>query len=226
VHIFCDFDGTISREDVTDIVLDLCADPAWRIVEAEWQAGSIGSRDCLARQVALLRCDEEELDGIADGAEIDPSFSAFAAYCAARSIPLTIVSDGFGRLIHRILTREGLGHLPVMANRLVAAGPGRWVLDTPHGSRTCEASAGTCKCAVAAREGTRPVVLVGDGQSDACLAEKADFVISKSRLADFCAAKRLPHAVFASFRDVLDCLGALSWPAEAIVDGTSEAMCK
>jgi hypothetical protein len=29
--------------------------PSWRDVEEEWQAGEIGSRECMTRQVSLLR---------------------------------------------------------------------------------------------------------------------------------------------------------------------------
>ena len=31
MHVICDFDGTISRGDTTDLVLEHLADPAWRI---------------------------------------------------------------------------------------------------------------------------------------------------------------------------------------------------
>jgi 2-hydroxy-3-keto-5-methylthiopentenyl-1-phosphate phosphatase len=45
VRVFVDFDGTISLEDTTDVILERFADPEWRKVEAEWLAGIIGSRE-------------------------------------------------------------------------------------------------------------------------------------------------------------------------------------
>ena len=36
VRVFVDFDGTISLEDTTDVILERFADPEWRKVEAEW----------------------------------------------------------------------------------------------------------------------------------------------------------------------------------------------
>ncbi len=52
--IVCDFDGTITQVDVTDLVLAQLAHPSWREVEQEWALGLIGSRECLERQVALV----------------------------------------------------------------------------------------------------------------------------------------------------------------------------
>lgn len=59
VRVFVDFDGTISLEDTTDVILERFADPEWRTVEAEWLAGRIGSRECLARQIDLVRASRE-----------------------------------------------------------------------------------------------------------------------------------------------------------------------
>lgn len=44
-HIVCDFDGTISRADVIDNVLQRFADPSWEGIEQEWLDGHIGSRE-------------------------------------------------------------------------------------------------------------------------------------------------------------------------------------
>ena len=66
VRVFVDFDGTISLEDTTDVILERFADPEWRKVESEWLAGIIGSRECLARQIDLVRATPEELDSVVE----------------------------------------------------------------------------------------------------------------------------------------------------------------
>ena len=60
-HVFVDFDGTIAPSDATDMLFEQFADPSWREVEEEWQAGVIGSRECMTRQVSLLRATPQEL---------------------------------------------------------------------------------------------------------------------------------------------------------------------
>ena len=38
MQIFCDFDGTITRQDTTDYILNRLANPAWEEIEAELAA--------------------------------------------------------------------------------------------------------------------------------------------------------------------------------------------
>jgi 2-hydroxy-3-keto-5-methylthiopentenyl-1-phosphate phosphatase len=51
-HFAVDFDGTVSLTDTTDHLLDRFSGPEWLEVEQDWVAGRIGSRECLARQIA------------------------------------------------------------------------------------------------------------------------------------------------------------------------------
>ena len=66
IDITIDFDGTVTLGDVTQLVLERFADPKWLEVEAEWVAGRIGSRECLARQAALLSASPGEIDALLD----------------------------------------------------------------------------------------------------------------------------------------------------------------
>jgi len=47
------------------VFLERFADPVWREVEAAWQGGRISSRECMARQMTLLRVTPEVLDNSA-----------------------------------------------------------------------------------------------------------------------------------------------------------------
>ncbi len=202
-NVFCDFDGTISSVDVTDSLLEAFAEPEWREIEAEWLAGRIGSRDCMRRQVELLRCSHPQMDAHAAGIGVDPDFAAFAAYCAQHDIPLAVVSDGIDEVIRLILRRHRLEHLPVYANQLVVLGPSRHSLAFPNAQAGC--GAGTCKCDIMRNhhEKRHPRLLIGDGVSDFCAAEHAGFVLAKGALARHCREKGIPHAEFANFGEVL-----------------------
>jgi 2-hydroxy-3-keto-5-methylthiopentenyl-1-phosphate phosphatase len=63
--ILCDFDGTVSLEDVTDTLLAKLGRSGWEELEAQWRSGSIGSRECMAGQVSLLGGEVSELDAVA-----------------------------------------------------------------------------------------------------------------------------------------------------------------
>lgn len=208
-HVLCDFDGTIALLDVTDALLERFAPPAWREIEAQWLAGAFGSRECMARQVGLLQASLAELNNFLDSVPIDPAFGAFAQLCqSVGSLQLSVVSDGLDYAIQRILSRHGLGHLRVLANRLVPLGPqsaGRYRLESPHQHSDCRSQAGTCKCALAnpAAAGNIQTVLIGDGTSDFCAAQQVDFVFAKDQLLAHCKARGIAHQAFNDFAGLI-----------------------
>ncbi len=198
VSVFVDFDGTISVGDTTDLILGHFADPSWQAIEADWVAGRIGSRECLARQIDLIRATPEALDAFAQTSPIDPHFPAFAALCAAHRLPLTVVSDGLDRIATTMLARAGV-RLPIVANHLEWLGADRWRLGFPHARADCRAAAGHCKCGTLAAAPGSLRVLIGDGRSDFCAAATADLVVAKGALAIWCGNNRIPFEPFTDF---------------------------
>jgi len=208
-NILCDFDGTIALQDVTDAVLVRHARPEWELIEAAWKAGRISSRECMGQQVALLDAGRDELDALLDGIRIDPAFPEFARAAHAAGCRLTVVSDGLDYAIERILARHGL-QLPIVANRLVAAGERGWRLEFPHSRPDCRVGSGTCKCAVAGAAPPRlRTLLIGDGQSDFCVAARADYVFAKAKLIEHCRQQRIAHAPIGGFLEALALLPSL-----------------
>src|SRR5262245_41860890 len=77
-RVLLDFDGTISKVDTTDLLLEKFAAPAWHDIEDDWKAGRIGSRECMVRQIDLVRASPAEMDAFIATVEIDPGFAGFA----------------------------------------------------------------------------------------------------------------------------------------------------
>jgi len=206
--VLCDFDGTVSLEDVTDGLLGRFADASWIQVEAQWLAGRIGSRECMAKQVSLIDATCDELDSYLDTVEIDPYFASFVDECERRNdVSLEISSDGIAYAVRRILENHGLARLRVRANALVAVSGTTYRLRFPHSVPDCSARAGNCKCAAArgiAAVSPYPsaAVLIGDGASDFCAASNVDFVFAKARLLEHCVATKVPHIAFDNFLDI------------------------
>lgn len=201
-HVLLDFDGTIAPDDPTDRLLERFADPAWREVEAAWQAGRISSRECMGRQAELLRATPHELDAAIRRVEIDPAFHGFLRLCRRGGVDVTIVSDGFDRVVRAALERARL-KVRFFANRLDWQGGDRWRLAFPYARSDCRSGGANCKCSHRGRRDGRCVV-IGDGRSDFCMSGEADYVIAKGALAHFCRSRGLPHASFANFDDVTD----------------------
>lgn len=201
-----DFDGTISSVDATDRLLEEYADPAWQDIEEAWKSGLIGSRECLARQIALIREPKSKIESLARSISIDPEFKTFAQFCQHSGTKLVIVSDGLDCLINPILQREGLSHIPVFSNALVAAGRNAFRLVSPYADATCCSGAGTCKCTVIdmlCDDANTRILYVGDGRSDFCAAARsADIVAAKSTLARHLEATGRSFRQFDTFEDV------------------------
>jgi 2-hydroxy-3-keto-5-methylthiopentenyl-1-phosphate phosphatase len=197
-RVLVDFDGTVAPNDPTDRILERFAAPTWRDIEEEWQAGRMSSRECMRRQVALLRATPDELDDEICNVRVDPGFHAFVRFCTRQAMIVTVVSDGFDRLVRAVLERERLA-LPFFANRLEWQGGDRWRLAFPHARRGCRVGAGNCKCWHGARPRNGPCVVIGDGRSDFCMSSHADFVIAKGNLVDFCRRRGLSYGSFANF---------------------------
>ncbi|MDR0234432.1 MAG: MtnX-like HAD-IB family phosphatase, partial [Zoogloeaceae bacterium] len=203
--VLCDFDGTITTDDVTDTLLEAFGKPGWRESENEWLAGRMGSRECLRQQIACLDASREELNRVIDSIEVDEFFSMFADIVTLRGWDFSIVSDGLDYAIERVLRRHNLPALPFYANSLSQSGERAWRLDFPHQDTMCCPASGVCKCAFArrARAAGRKVLVIGDGRSDFCVAGCADLVFAKGTLLTHCFDKNLPHIPISGFWDAV-----------------------
>ncbi|MEA9389669.1 MtnX-like HAD-IB family phosphatase [Acerihabitans sp. TG2] len=197
--ILCDFDGTISFKDVTDTLLDAFGMSGWQHLEQQWEAGDIGSRECMAGQIALLDASRRELNECLSSLTIDPGFAEFAAYAHKRKVPLHIVSDGLDYAINFILQANGLSGIPVIANSLRQVSERRWALDFPYHNPQCLKGSGVCKCGVAKAVAVNKILMIGDGRSDFCVSQVADHVFAKKSLVDECRRMGVPFSAFRDF---------------------------
>ena len=209
-----DFDGTLATQDTVDALLERFAPATWEAVEGEWLAGRISAVECMQQQIRMIRADRITLENFFRGIELDPNFQAFQQH-VSQFATLAVVSDGLDHAIKVALQHNHLAHLPVHANHLHFLADGTDI-SFPHLNPSCKAGNGVCKCAVAqnyaAAAGT-PIVLVGDGKSDACLAHQADVVFAKGSLINYCQQQNIPHYPFQTFADVMSVVK--DWPIDA-----------
>ena len=209
--VICDFDGTIARQDVTDLLLERCASVEWKLIERSWQAGRLSSRECLRRQVELLRVTRAQLNALLPQITIDPAFASFAAMAQAAGCDIHIASEGFDQVIRALLARARVPNLPIAATYLVADGHDSWLLGFPFARPDCRSDAATCKCAVAAvaAQAHRRVLLIGDGLSDCCVANQADVVFARGKLLNYCREHAIQHVPVPDFTTAMHRLAAL-----------------
>ncbi|MBS1189254.1 MAG: 2,3-diketo-5-methylthio-phosphopentane phosphatase [Rhodocyclaceae bacterium] len=215
-----DFDGTLATEDTVDQLLEHHADAAWRELEADWLEGRISALECMQEQVRLVRADHITLGKFFRQIRLDPHFAAFRRHVGPFA-HLAVVSDGLDFAIHTALRHADIEALPVFANQLQFISPDRLELSFPHRHAECGGGNGVCKCAIARQLAARhggPVVLIGDGKSDACLAGLADVVFAKDSLVRHCQGRGIAYTPFENFADVLRTVQA--WDLEEPLSAT------
>jgi len=209
--VFLDFDGTITRRDATDAILDAFAAPEWLQIEEAWLSGRIGSRDCLTAQMALVTATPQEVDALLREIEVDPGFTTLLEACTARATPVHIISDGFDYCIDRILGRPELDlsarllGAHVVASHLQPDGE-RWRATFPCPTEPCAHGCATCKPLAMDRLNAAGAVtvFVGDGLSDRYAAARADMVFAKDKLAVFCKGASIPFTPYDTLAAVAD----------------------
>ncbi len=205
-RVLVDFDGTIAPIDTTDLLLERFAAPEWHDIEDDWKAGRIGSRECMVRQIDLVRATPAVMDSFARSIDIDRGFTGFVELFRRLGHALVVVSDGLDRTIRTVLDRYNID-VPYFANHLQWRGDDRWRLTFPHARSDCTPLSGNCKCNFSARHGAL-TILIGDGRSDFCLADRADLVLAKSSLLEHCRKNNLPHIPFQTFDQATALLAA------------------
>jgi 2-hydroxy-3-keto-5-methylthiopentenyl-1-phosphate phosphatase len=197
--VFLDFDGTISTSDIGVHLLEQVGRAGWQAIDAEYDAGEIGSRVCLLDEWDLLPHDGDLLRRLAAEVSLDPDLDGLVSGLAAAGAEVSIVSDGFGFYVTERLSYLGI---PLLTNAVDWASGS---LEFPNEDRCCAcASCGTCKQAPIkdARRRGRSTVMVGDGTSDRKAALLADVIFAKGALASWCTVNAVPFFRFDTLADV------------------------
>lgn len=203
--VFLDFDNTITSYDVFDNMLGRFAKSrGWVELEKKWEAGKIGSRECLAGQMDCIRVGRRILNSYLDKVKVDPYSKRLLGLLRAKKIKTFILSDNFDYVLRRVLSSKGIPVPAIYSNRLKIR-QDRLIPAFPFTNNRCGACA-HCKTknllAKAGKDAT--IVYVGDGRSDTCPSEYADIIFAKEHLKEHCRKKRLGHIPFDGLKDVYD----------------------
>src|SRR5262245_48609356 len=102
LHIFSDFDGTITEKDTLIFLASNLGD-AHQMVEAIGRllsSGKLSLRDGIAAEMRSIRAPfAEAVRLLKEQIRIDPGFQDLAQWCVEKNIPLTVLSAGFRQII-------------------------------------------------------------------------------------------------------------------------------
>ena len=205
--IVSDFDGTITVEDLTNLIWDRHLPYDWRaILTPLSREGVLTPLEMIARGYGDVPASPEALLAeVRPRAHLRPGFDAFVEVCRARGWPLEVLSHGLAFYIRRLIPADLA--LTAFDGRFEG---GRWRVDLPAGlavpaNRDFKAHVVTL---LRARHPGHTTVYIGDGRLDFPAARTCDRVlaVTGSTLAHLCDEAAVPFTPFETFHDVLAAL--------------------
>ena len=142
-----DFDGTISKRDTIDQLLEKFADPSWEALEKDWLDGKMTALECMSKQIDMVDSDLLTLENFFRSVQLDESFLPFYEY-VKKFAKLVIASDGLDHSIKVATRQAGWPEIQTFSNRLNYKERGIEIT-FPLRDPDCKGGNGMCKCAVA-----------------------------------------------------------------------------
>jgi 2-hydroxy-3-keto-5-methylthiopentenyl-1-phosphate phosphatase len=205
VLILCDFDGTFTCEDVTNLIWDRFIGPSWRgDLLGSYKSGQITHLKIMVDGYRMVKAGEREmLDYVRPRVRLRPGFDRLRSISGSRGLPLTVLSGGLDFYIRAFLP-AGLEFYSYCARQ---PAPGAaWEVFEPQ--EIHKKDAGDFKVQVKQllkkKHGKERVLFIGDGRNDLPVARLSDvvFAVRGSTLAHLCAEEKKPVHEFDDFAEI------------------------
>ncbi|MFC1925246.1 MtnX-like HAD-IB family phosphatase [Chloroflexota bacterium] len=202
ILVQCDFDGTITEEDVSFVLLDTFAGREWRRLLQDYKEGRISVGHLNREAFAMVKADRHNLEEAMDGRfKIRPGFQELVEYCRREGFRFVIVSNGLDFYIDKILKGLGLQDIEVFAAqtrfhseglRVQYVGPEGNVLD--EGFKEAHVDSFL-------KKGYR-IVYAGNGTSDFPPAKKCHHIFATADLLAVCKKEKVECTAFDDLTEI------------------------
>jgi 2-hydroxy-3-keto-5-methylthiopentenyl-1-phosphate phosphatase len=202
--IQCDFDGTLTVEDVSFLILDNFADGDWRSILEQYKTNriSVGRFNKLAFR--MVKVDKPTLIRfISEKAELRTGLKKLLDYCNSRDFRFTIVSNGMVFYIQTLLKNAGINDdIEIYAAQAEFNSNGieaRYIGPDGH-----EIQNGFKEAYVKQflKEGWR-VISIGNGASDIPAAKLAHHTIATEPMLSLCREEGMNCLPFENLDDII-----------------------
>jgi 2-hydroxy-3-keto-5-methylthiopentenyl-1-phosphate phosphatase len=204
IAVLCDFDDTITMQNVAHLILERFGDGSWREVRRRYLDGLASAEDYFEKQFTKLGASRSEMQAhVRVAGSLRDGFVELAGYCRERDIELAVVTVGLDFYVEALLEQHGLDWIPTYAVGTSFTSDGMQFQQMNFG-RLCQRW-GICKCEVVERyrKNGRRVVYVGDGRNDLCPARRSDDVFARDELLRLCQEESILFHPFDDFTDVM-----------------------
>lgn len=205
----CDFDGTITQEDVSFLILDAFANGDWRQLLTQYREGKISVGLFNTKAFAMVKADKPTLlQFVKSKAKIRAGFHQLLAYCHRKGFKFVIVSNGLDFYIETILRDIGIDNIKVFAAQTRFGPDGidvRYI--GPEGNQLMD-SFKEAHVSLFRERGYR-VIYAGNGISDISPSRQAHHIFATGELLTYCKEMNLNCMPFIDLNDIVEGLESL-----------------
>ena len=205
----CDFDGTITEEDMGFLLLDSFASEGWRQLLTEYREGRMSVGYFNTEAFAMVKADRQTLlKFVRSKVKIRAGFHELLAYCHRKGFRFAIVSNGLVFYIEAILRDIGIDNIDILAAQTNFSPEGieaKYI--GPEGNQIQDGFK-EAYIRLFLRSGYC-VVYVGNGISDGLPAKLAHHIFATGELLNYCKETNLNCTPFVDLNDVVRSLELL-----------------
>jgi 2-hydroxy-3-keto-5-methylthiopentenyl-1-phosphate phosphatase len=203
ILVQCDFDGTVTEEDISFLILDTFADGNWRQLLAQYREKRISVGCFNTRAFTMIKEDELTLKKfVKERFELRAGFRELIEYCRGKGFRFVIVSNGLDFYIRTILETVGLDDIEVFAARARFCTDGVETRYIGPGGNELQDDFKEAYIRYFLNKGYR-IAYVGNGDSDIPSARLAHHVFATGQLLEYYKARNLGCTPFTDLNDVV-----------------------
>ena len=199
----CDFDGTITEEDMGFLLLDSFASEDWRRLLTEYREDKISVGYFNMKAFTMIRADRQTLlEFVKNEVGIRAGFRQLLAYCHKRGFRFVIVSNGLVFYIEAILRDIGIDNIDILAAQTNFGPEGieaKYI--GPEGNQIQDGFKEVYTRLFLSRD--YRVVYIGNGISDTSPAKQAHHIFATGELLAYCKQTNLDCTPFVDLSDVV-----------------------
>jgi 2-hydroxy-3-keto-5-methylthiopentenyl-1-phosphate phosphatase len=208
IAVQIDFDGTVTIEDVSFLLLDKYSGNEWRQYLEEYNSGKISVAEFNKKVFGMVKADRETMTEFVlttERTKVRPGFKEFLEYCFKNKIKTIVVSNGLIFYIEAILKNLGFSNLKgleIYASQNEFHPRGMNVAYIGPEGKEIETGFKESYTEMLIKKGY-DVVYIGDGNSDIYAARKAKHIFATNQLLQRCKEEKLECTPFEDFNEVI-----------------------
>ena len=201
--IQCDFDGTITRNNLSVLLRENFAHGDWQKIDSDYLHGHLTVEQSNKLQFVLIKEPEEKLqEFVRQHIEVKPGFLEFVDYCQESAIPFVIVSSGLDFYIETVLAEIGMPDLELHCGQTSFGNDGIIVsYHDPEGNIINEGF--KKRYLTSLKKRGKNIIYIGDGLSDLEAARDANHVFATRHLLELLTVESVLYSAFSDFYDLL-----------------------